>query len=143
MIALVKAGGGVEGAIAGTAIGGGLSVLIGLLVTRRSFRLTIDRQHAAMILKRGGVYVPILISLWIAQNVDIYALSWFTNNDQVVGLYRLASRYGAFLDYFTAALFMAWTPLRQTSAFQAAVTKSGKEALGEAPAHDVRAGRAP
>ncbi len=129
-IALVKAGGGVEGAIAGTAIGGGLSVLIGLLVTRRSFRLTIDRQHAAMILKRGGVYVPILISLWIAQNVDIYALSWFTNNDQVVGLYRLASRYGAFLDYFTAALFMAWTPLRQTSAFQAAVTKSGKEHLG-------------
>jgi O-antigen/teichoic acid export membrane protein len=129
-IALVKAGGGVEGAIAGTAIGGGLSVLIGLVVTRRSFTLAIDRQHATMILKRGGIYVPILISLWIAQNVDIYALSWFTNNDQVLGLYRLASRYGAFLDYFTAALFMAWTPLRQTSTFQAAVARSGKEHLG-------------
>jgi O-antigen/teichoic acid export membrane protein len=129
-IALVQAGGGIEGAIAGTAIGGGLSVLIGLIVTRRSFTLAIDRQHATMILKRGGIYVPILISLWVAQNVDIYALAWFTNNDQVVGLYRLASRYGAFLDYFTAALFMAWTPLRQTSAFQASVSKSGKEHLG-------------
>lgn len=130
VIALTASGGGVKGAILGTTIGGLASVLIGVVVTRHAFVLAIDPHHARMILRRGGIFVPILISLWIAQNVDIYALSFFTNNDQVVGLYRLASRFGAFLDYFTAALFMAWTPLAQTSTFAAAIQTRGKEALG-------------
>ncbi len=130
VIAFTAAGGGVKGAILGTALGGIVSILIGLIATRRSYVLRFDRTHARMILSRGGIFVPVLISLWIAQNVDIYAVSYFTNNDQVVGLYRLAGRFGAFLDYFTAALFMAWTPLLQTPAFAAAVKTRGKEALG-------------
>jgi O-antigen/teichoic acid export membrane protein len=130
VIALTASGMGVKGAILGTALGGAVSVLIGLIATRHSYVLRLDRMHARMILKRGGIFVPILISLWVAQNVDIYAISYFTNNDQVVGLYRLAGRFGAFLDYFTAALFMAWTPLVQTPTFAAAIKSRGKEALG-------------
>jgi O-antigen/teichoic acid export membrane protein len=130
VIALTASGGGVRGAILGTALGGLVSVLIAVIATRRSYVWRLDRMHAKMILSRGGIFVPILISLWIAQNVDIYALSWFTDNQQVVGLYRLASRFGAFLDYFTAALFMAWTPLVQTPTFAAAIKTRGKEALG-------------
>jgi O-antigen/teichoic acid export membrane protein len=130
VIAFTASGGGVEGAILGTTLGGIASIVIGLVATRHAFVLAIDPVHARMILKRGAIFVPILISLWVAQNVDIYALSYFTNNDQVVGLYRLASRFGAFLDYFTAALFMAWTPLAQTPTFAAAIQKRGKEALG-------------
>ena len=130
VIALTASGEGVRGAILGTAIGGFVACLIAVVVTRHAFELAVDRYHARMILRRGAIFVPILISLWIAQNVDIYALSFFTNNDQVVGLYRLASRFGAFLDYFTAALFMAWTPLAQTSTFAAAIKTRGKEALG-------------
>jgi len=130
VIALTASGMGVKGAILGTALGGAVSVVIGLIVTRHSYVLRLDRMHARMILKRGGIFVPILISLWIAQNVDIYAISYFTNSDQVVGLYRLAGRFGAFLDYFTAALFMAWTPLVQTPTFAAAIKSKGKEALG-------------
>jgi O-antigen/teichoic acid export membrane protein len=130
VIAFTASGGGVEGAILGTTLGGIASIVIGLVATRHAFVLAIDPMHAKMILKRGGIFVPILISLWIAQNVDIYALSFFTDNDQVVGIYRLASRFGAFLDYFTAALFMAWTPLAQTPTFAAAIQKRGKEALG-------------
>jgi O-antigen/teichoic acid export membrane protein len=130
VIALTAAGMGVKGAILGTCLGGAVSVLIGLVATRRSYVLRLDRMHAKMILKRGGIFVPILISLWIAQNVDVYAVSYFTNDDRVVGLYRLAGRFGAFLDYFTAALFMAWTPLIQTPTFAAAIKSRGKEALG-------------
>ena len=120
---------GVKGAILGTAIG---SVSRSWSASRDAaqLQLTIDRYHAKMILKRGGIFVPILISLWIAQNVDIYAVSYFTNDDKVVGLYRLAGRFGAFLDYFTAALFMAWTPLVQTPTFRGGDQESGKEALG-------------
>jgi O-antigen/teichoic acid export membrane protein len=130
VIAFTAAGMGVKGAILGTAIGGAVSVLVGLVVTRHSYVLRLDRMHSKMILKRGGIFVPILISLWIAQNVDVYAVSYFTNDDRVVGLYRLAGRFGAFLDYFTAALFMAWTPLVQTPTFAAAIKTRGKEALG-------------
>jgi stage V sporulation protein B len=130
VIAFTAAGMGVKGAILGTALGSIASIVVGLFATRRSYQLTIDRYHARMILKRGGIFVPILISLWIAQNVDIYAVSYFTNDDKVVGLYRLAGRFGAFLDYFTAALFMAWTPLVQTPTFAAAIKSRGKEALG-------------
>jgi hypothetical protein len=130
VIALTASGGGVRGAILGTALGGAISVVIGLIATRHSYVLRLDRMHAKMILKRGGIFVPILISLWIAQNVDVYAISYFTNDDRVVGLYRLAGRFGAFLDYFTAALFMAWTPLVQTPTFAAAIKTRGKEALG-------------
>lgn len=130
VIAFTAAGGGVRGAILGTALGGVVSVLVGLIATRKSWVLRFDRMHAGKILNRGGIFVPILIAIWIAQNVDIYAVSYFTNDDRVVGLYRLAGRFGAFLDYFTAALFMAWTPLVQTPTFAAAVKSRGKEALG-------------
>jgi O-antigen/teichoic acid export membrane protein len=130
VIGFTAAGMGVKGAILGTSLGGVVSVFVGLIATRHSYVLRLDRMHAKMILKRGGIFVPILISLWVAQNVDVYAVSYFTNDDRVVGLYRLAGRFGAFLDYFTAALFMAWTPLVQTPTFAAAVKSRGKEALG-------------
>ncbi len=130
VIALTAAGGGIEGAITGTALGGALAVAVGVVVTWPSYELNFDRNHAKMILRRGAIYAPIIISIWVAQNVDIYTLSYFTNDDQAVGLYRLANRYGAFLDYFTAALFMAWTPLAQTPAFAATVAQRGREQLG-------------
>ena len=129
VIPLVASGGGVEGALLGTAIGSVLAVAIGLVVTRHSYKLTWDRIDARMIVLRGRIFVPIIISIWIAQNVDIYALSWFAPEEEV-GLYRLANRLGAFLDYFTAALFMAWTPLSGTSTFAAAAAERGKEVLG-------------
>jgi O-antigen/teichoic acid export membrane protein len=129
VIPLVASGGGVEGAVLGTAIGSVLSVLVGLGITRRSFVLRLDRNDLRMIARRGLIYVPIVISIWIAQNVDIYTLSWFAPEDEV-GVYRLANRVGAFLDYFSAALFMAWTPLRRTSTFAGAVAERGQEVLG-------------
>jgi O-antigen/teichoic acid export membrane protein len=129
VIPLVATGGGVEGAILGTAIGGVIAVLVGLVVTRRSFELSFSAFDARMILRRGRTLVPIVISIWIAQNVDVYSISWFATKDQV-GLYRLASRLGAFLDYFTAALWMAWSPLRRSATFEAAVAERPKEVLG-------------
>ena len=130
-IPLIASGGGVEGAILGTAIGSCLSVAVGLLVTRPSYVIALDTTHLRRILGQGAPYIPIVLSIWIVQNLDLYAVSWWTNNDQV-GLYRLANRYGAFLDYFTAALFMAWAPLRATSTFQAVTAERPFEALGGA-----------
>ena len=129
VIPLVATGGGVEGAILGTAIGGVLAIVVGLVVTRRSFELSFSTFDARMILRRGRILVPVVISIWIAQNVDVYTVSWFATKDQV-GLYRLASRLGAFLDYFTAALWMAWSPLRRSSTFEATVAERSREMVG-------------
>ena len=129
VIPLVASGGGVEGALAGTAIGSGAAVAIGLVVIHRSFEFSFHAGDARTIMRRGAIFVPIIVSFWIAQNVDLFALSRFAPDDEV-GLYRLAGRIGAFVAYFTGAVFMAWTPLQRTSTFAAAQQELGREALG-------------
>jgi len=69
--------------------------------------------------------VFVVVSFWIAANVDIFVLSRFAPTADV-GLYRLATRFGAFVSYFTSALVTAWTPLTQTSTFAAATQSWGK-----------------
>ena len=128
-IPLVASGGGVEGAIIGTAVGSWLSVGVGLAVTWGNFELALDRNDLVMIFRRGALYVPIIMSFWIAQNVDLFALSKFAP-DVEVGLYRLAGRFGAFLSYFSSALFMAWSPLTRTPTFVAAHEQRGRHQLG-------------
>lgn len=128
-IPLVATGGGVEGAILGTALGSWLSVVVGLAVTWRNFELALDRTDVAMILRRGATFVPVIICFWVAQNIDLFALSKFAP-DTEVGLYRVAGRFGAFLSYFSSALFMAWTPLARTPTFAAAQEARGRELLG-------------
>ena len=129
VIPLVASGGGIEGAIAGTAIGGAAAMLVTLVATHRSFLLTLRAADGRAILRRGVVFVPIIASFWIAQNVDLFALSRYASDDQV-GLYRLAGRIGAFLSYFSSALFMAWTPLVATPTFIAARSEQGEDVLG-------------
>lgn len=129
VIPLVASGDGVEGAVAGTAIGGTAAVLVALLVTRRSFIPALRAADAREIARRGAVFVPIVVAFWIAQNVDLYALSRFASDEQV-GLYRLAARIGAFVAYFSSALFMAWTPLVRTPAFKATQRSQGQDVLG-------------
>ncbi len=129
VIPLVASGHGVGGAIAGTAIGSAASVLVMLVVIRPSFLLALEREDASMIVRRGAIFVPIIASFWIAQNVDLFALSRYASDEQV-GLYRLAGRIGAFVSYFSAALFMAWTPLARTSVFVAAERERGRDVIG-------------
>jgi O-antigen/teichoic acid export membrane protein len=128
-IPLVASGGGVSGAIAGTAIGSVAALPVALLVTWRSYALALDRQDLRMILRRGAIFIPVVASFWIAQNVDLYALSKFATDTQV-GLYRLAGRIASFIHYFSSALFMAWTPLARTLSFRAAEKEHSREVIG-------------
>lgn len=128
-IPLVAGGGGVEGAIAGVAIGSAAALPVVLVATRRSYALALDRDDLRMILRRGAVFIPIVVSFWIAQNVDLYALSRFASDAQV-GLYRLAGRIASFVAYFSSALFMAWTPIARTVTFRAAEKEHSREVIG-------------
>ncbi len=128
-IPLVATGHGVDGAIAGVAIGSIAAVPVVLISTRRSYALAWDRGDLRMILRRGAIFVPVVASFWIAQNVDLYALSRFATDSQV-GLYRLAGRIASFVHYFSSALFMAWTPLARTLTFRAAEKEHSREVIG-------------
>jgi O-antigen/teichoic acid export membrane protein len=128
-IPLVATGHGVAGAIGGTAIGSVAAVPVVLLATRKSYSLALDRDDLRMILRRGAIFVPVVASFWIAQNVDLYFLSKFATDSQV-GLYRLAGRIASFVAYFSSALFMAWTPLARTLTFQAAEKEHSREVIG-------------
>jgi O-antigen/teichoic acid export membrane protein len=128
-IPLVAAGHGVHGAIVGTAIGSIAAVPVVLVTTRRSYALGLDRGDLKMILRKGAIFIPVVASFWIAQNVDLYALSKFATDTQV-GLYRLAGRIASFIHYFSSALFMAWTPLARTLTFRAAEKEHSREVIG-------------
>jgi O-antigen/teichoic acid export membrane protein len=128
-IPLVASGHGVAGAIGGTAIGSIAAVPVVLLVTWRSYALALDRGDLKMILRRGAIFIPVVASFWIAQNVDLYALSRFATDTQV-GLYRLAGRIASFIHYFSSALFMAWTPIARTLTFRAAEKEHSREVIG-------------
>ena len=98
-------------------------------VTRKSYALALDRGDLRMILRKGAIFIPVVASFWIAQNVDLYALSKFATDSQV-GLYRLAGRIASFIHYFSSALFMAWTPLARTLTFRAAEKEHSREVIG-------------
>ena len=129
VIPLVAAGGGVEAAIVGTTVGSWISVGARDVGDARSYVLAVERGDMIQFIRRGAVYVPIILSFWVAQNVDLFALSKFapTSRSGSTG-WRAGS--GSFVSYFSSALFMAWTPLRSTSIFMAAEREHGQESLG-------------
>lgn len=121
---LVVGGYGLEGAVAGTALGTAGAVAANAVVTRRSFVLTLHRGDLTSIVRRGATFVPVILSFWIIQNLDIYILAQFTS-DSEVGLYRVASRLASVVSYFVSAFLMAWMPLSRTAIHAAAVKERG------------------
>lgn len=116
-VPLVAAGHGIEGALAGTAIGTGLGIAVCLLIGRRSYARAIDLGAVKPILRTGSRYIGVIAGLWVVHNADVFMLSRYASEDDV-GLYRLASRVAVGASYFVSAFTMAWAPLERTSLFQ-------------------------
>lgn len=112
-IPLVASGEGVAGALLGTAAGTGAATLVALVATRRSYALRFDWSAASPILRRGAFLIPVTVSFWVIQNVDLYVVSLYTTEADVAR-YRVASRVGAGVSYFASAFLMAWMPLTRT-----------------------------
>jgi O-antigen/teichoic acid export membrane protein len=128
-VPLVASGRGATGAITGVAVGSALAVVVGLVAIRSSYRLSLQLADVRQILRAGLPFVPIVVSFWAIQNVDLYVLSKYASADDV-GLYRLASRVAAVVSYFVSAFLMAWGPLTATSAFMAAAKEHGQAGVG-------------
>jgi O-antigen/teichoic acid export membrane protein len=128
VIALVATGYGLEGAIAGMAIGTAVSVALGLWVIRDSWQFGFDPAMTGQIMRRGSHRIPIIISMWTLQNADTFILSRYVSHSDL-GLYQLASKTGMVVAFFPAAFFQAWRPIKRTSVFAAVEAEYG---VGEA-----------
>lgn len=123
-LALVLAGYGIAGAMAGVAVGTLFSVLLALSVTRRSYAFAFRLGDVYDILRRGRIYILIILSFWVLHNVDLYIISVFASDEQVA-LFRVASRVAAGVSYFVSAYLMAWTALTRTSLHEAVQQEQG------------------
>jgi O-antigen/teichoic acid export membrane protein len=118
VLALVIAGAGLEGAIAGWAAGTAASMLVSLVAIRRSYDLDFEPEVARSILGKGWVRVPILASYWTVSNADKFIVSRFVSPTDL-GIYQFAAMTAVLLAAIPAAFFKAWRPLKRTMTFAA------------------------
>jgi O-antigen/teichoic acid export membrane protein len=118
IVVFLSLGAGVEGAIAGQAIGTVAVTLVCVALIWTSFQRAFSFGELKEILKRGAIRIPIGSSLWIVQNMDIFLLSRFVGHKDI-GLYTLASRTGFMVAFLPQGFRMALRPIRKSAAYEA------------------------
>lgn len=118
VIVLVASGMGVEGAIAGTAIGTAISAVITLAALRGSFALGFDPREAITIFRLGAPRIPVHTSFWTINSAQIFFLSRFVSNTDL-GIFALAQRAGIVVSLLPTGFRRALRPLKRTTAFAA------------------------
>jgi O-antigen/teichoic acid export membrane protein len=118
IVVFLSLGAGVEGAIAGQAIGTVAATVVCVALIWTSFQRAFSFGELKEILKRGAIRIPIGSSLWIVQNMDIFLLSRFVGHKDL-GLYTLASRTGFMVAFLPQGFRMALRPIRKSAAYEA------------------------
>jgi O-antigen/teichoic acid export membrane protein len=125
-VPLVALGLGVNGALAGTAIGSLAAAAVCVAAAHRSYALAFSWEDARQIAKRGMVVVIPIVCLYTIHSGDIIILSHFAPASEL-GIYRVASRFAVVPSYFASAFLMAWAPLERGVLFMAAYREHGQE----------------
>lgn len=106
----------VEGAIIGTLIGTVLAAALSVFLLRHSIEWAWNGFEAFEILKLSRFRVPIISSMWVIQNVDVFILSRFVDHHDV-GVYQFASRSGFMAAMLPQAFRISLRPLRKGAAY--------------------------
>jgi O-antigen/teichoic acid export membrane protein len=125
-VPLVALGFGVNGALAGTAIGSLAAASVCVAVAHRSYAFAFSFSDAREITRRGAIVVLPVLCLYTIHNGDILILSHFAPASEL-GVYRVASRFAVVPSYFASAFLMAWSPLERGVLFMAAYRDHGQE----------------
>ena len=127
-IPLLTQGRGIEAVLIGTAAGNAVALLVALVLIRRSIRPAVSWRDAREIFRRGRAYLPITSGMYFIQVADVLLLSRFVSTSQV-GLFRVASRFGSFVSYWTTSFQMAWGSMRRDPLAVAADRERGAAAV--------------
>jgi O-antigen/teichoic acid export membrane protein/SAM-dependent methyltransferase len=125
-IPLVALGFGVQGALAGTTVGTLIASAVCVAIARHSYAFAFSLADAREIVRRGSLVVVPVLSLFVVHSADVVLLSRYAPAHEV-GLYRVASRFGAVPSYFASAFLMAWAPLERGVLFQATYRHVGEQ----------------
>lgn len=128
-ISLVVAGLGVEGALAGVALGTALAIPVAILAGRRNYAMGLELGIVPDIFRQGAFVIPIIAAMWIITNVDLFLVSAYAPADKI-GPYRVAMRLGAGVSYVVGAVSMAWLPLKRTPLHTAMSELHGPSGFG-------------
>lgn len=125
--ALLAAGGGLEGAMAGQALGSLVAVTITLALIAPNLAWSVSWSDAKGIMRRGRALAPVVLSLTTLQLADVFVVSRSVPASGV-GSYRVATRIGSLATYWSSAFNMAWGPMRRGDPLHVAADR----ALGRA-----------
>jgi O-antigen/teichoic acid export membrane protein len=124
VVSLLVAGLGVEGAIAGHALGMLLGTVMSLIMLRGSWTPTFDLRETWAIYRKGAVRVPLVLSMWIVGYADIFILSKFVAHSEL-GIYHLASKAAFLVAILPGGFRKALRPLQKTPMFRAVEDQYG------------------
>lgn len=130
-VALVAAGEGVRGAVAGMLIGNVLGTAVALGLFRQNLRLAVSIEDAREIYRRGRALIPVVFSFYTIQMADLFMVSRVASAGEV-GVYRVAARIGSFVSYWTTSFLMAWGAMRRDPLHVAADRERGEAEIGAA-----------
>ena len=126
VVPLVALGFGVEGALAGTALGTLAATALSIAMARRSYAFAFCLADVKKIVRLGAMVVTPVLCLYLVHSADIVLLSRFANAHEL-GVYRVASRFAVIPSYFASALLMAWAPLERGVLFRATYKHIGQQ----------------
>jgi O-antigen/teichoic acid export membrane protein len=110
--ALLADGGGLEGAIAGQALGSLAAVILTLVLIAPNLAWRASWADAKGIMQRGRALSPVVLALTTLQVADVFLVSRSVPASGV-GAYRVATRIGGLAAYWSSAFNMAWGPMRR------------------------------
>ena len=118
VIPLVATGGGLEGAIAGTALGTAASAVITVGALRGSFEVCFEPREAITIMRLGAPRILVHSSFWTINSAQVFFLSRFVSHADL-GIFALAQRAGIVVSLLPTGFRRALRPLKRTTAFAA------------------------
>lgn len=123
-IPLVSGGGGAEAALTGLIVATASLATIVLLLLRRAYRLRFHARLVPAIVRRGRVFVPLVLSMYVIGHGGVLLLSGVVPRGQI-GLYGVAATLGGGISTLAAVFFMALLPMKRTSLFRAVYKERG------------------
>jgi O-antigen/teichoic acid export membrane protein len=117
VLAFVIADAGLEGAIAGTALGIAAAAALALVLLRSSWEWAFSLAESRAIYRLGAPRIPIVLSMWTVMNADVFLVSRFVSATDL-GIYQLASRVGILVALLPGGFRMAMRPLRKSLAYK-------------------------